>query len=94
VGVQLKTPQKSRRHLSIGKSELNSLSRNENVKIFQGVIEYLSELRRSGQVDNRTFDYLIKRAATQFVEAEISDRVQSVMDTKIAHINKNILEKL
>jgi hypothetical protein len=42
------------------------------------------KLRRDGDIDNDTFEGLVRQAAATFVETEISERVDRVLEDKIS----------
>jgi hypothetical protein len=59
-------------------------STRDHVEGFQNVIKYLVKLRRDGDIDDETFNGLVKQAAAAFVETEISDRVDRVLEDKLS----------
>jgi pentose-5-phosphate-3-epimerase len=57
---------------------------HDHVDAFQSVVKYLVKLRRDGDIDNDTFEGLVRQAAATFVETEISERVDRVLEDKIS----------
>ena len=57
---------------------------HDHVEAFQGVVKYLVKLRRDGDLDNDTFEGLVRQAAATFVETEISERIDRVLESKIS----------
>ena len=70
--------------LSHRKKRVKSFLPEHNyIKSFQYFIEYLVKLRRNKDIDNKTFEGLVKQAAASFVETEISNRINTVLNNKI-----------
>ncbi len=65
---------------------------HDHVEYFQSLIKYLVKLRRDGDIDNDTFEGLVCQSAANFVESEISQRIDIVLENKISL--DNILELL
>ena len=57
---------------------------HDHVEAFQSLVKYLVKLRRDGDVDNDTFEELVRQAAAAFVETEISERIDKVLENKIS----------
>ena len=55
-----------------------------HVETFQNLVKYLVELRRNGDIDNDTFEGLVRQATATFVETEISERIERVLESKIS----------
>ncbi len=51
---------------------------------FQSLVKYLVKLRRDGDIDNDTFEGLVRQSAANFVEAEISERIDMIFGNKIS----------
>ncbi len=51
---------------------------------FNSLIKYLVKLRRDGVLDDDVFEQLIKKAAAIFIEAEITERIDDVLEDKIS----------
>nr|VFJ55864.1 MAG: hypothetical protein BECKDK2373C_GA0170839_105022 [Candidatus Kentron sp. DK] len=49
-------------------------------EIFNNLVTYLVRLRRDGTLNDADFNELIKMISATFMEAEISDRVDGVLD--------------
>ena len=49
---------------------------------FNNLVKYLVRLRRDGTLSDDDFAELVKVASSIFIEAEISDRVESVLESK------------
>jgi len=45
---------------------------------------YLVSLRRKGEIDNDVFEELVKRASAAFVESELSERIDRILEEKIS----------
>ena len=56
----------------------------DHVELFQNLVKYLVRLRRDGDIDDDTFEGLVTQAAATFVEAEVSDRIDRVLESKIS----------
>ena len=65
---------------------------HDHVESFQSLVKYLVKLRRDGDIDNDTFESLVRQSAANFVENEISERIDMVLENKISL--DNILELL
>ncbi len=50
---------------------------------FNSLVKYLVTLRRDDTIDDETFAELVKRAAAMFVEAEITERVENILDRQL-----------
>lgn len=58
-----------------------------HIEGFNNLVKYLVRLRRDGTLDDGDFAELVKIASGMFIEAEISDRVESVLaSTKLDDI--------
>ena len=57
---------------------------HDHVEAFQSLGKYLVKLRRDGDIDNDTFEGLVRQAAATFVETEISERIDRVLENKIS----------
>jgi hypothetical protein len=49
---------------------------------FNNLVKYLVRLRRDGTLSDDDFSELVKMASAIFVETEISDRVESILENK------------
>jgi hypothetical protein len=66
-------------------TEVRFLPNSHNhVEAFQTIVKYLVKLRRDGDIDNDTFEGLVKQTASNFVETEISERIDRVLESKIS----------
>ncbi|CAN2041921.1 conserved hypothetical protein [Candidatus Magnetomoraceae bacterium gMMP-15] len=66
--------------------------RQNYIEYFQNLVKYLLKLRRDGDINDDTFEAFVCQAAANFVEAEISERIDMVFEDKIS-LN-NLLEIL
>ncbi|MEA3428830.1 MAG: hypothetical protein U9Q84_06420 [Thermodesulfobacteriota bacterium] len=57
---------------------------HDHVEAFQSLIKYMVKLRRDGDIDNDTFEGLVRQAAATFVETEISERIDKMLESKIS----------
>ena len=57
---------------------------HDHVEAFQSLVKYLLKLRRDGDIDNDTFGGLVRQAAATFVETEVSERIDKVLESKIS----------
>lgn len=57
---------------------------HDHVEALQSLIKYLVKLRRDGDINNDTFEGLVRQAAATFVETEISERFDRVLEGKIS----------
>ncbi|OQY01490.1 MAG: hypothetical protein B6I26_03960 [Desulfobacteraceae bacterium 4572_130] len=62
----------------------SSLPRHNHIKGFQYFVKHLIKLHQNKDIDNKTFQRLIKQAAASFVETEISNRINTVLNNKIS----------
>jgi len=53
-----------------------------HVEGFNNLVKYLVKLRRDGTVNDDDFRELVRMASAAFIEAEISDRVERVLEKK------------
>ena len=61
------------------------VSKTQNhIDVFQSLVKYLVKLRRDGDIDKDVFEGLVRQAAATFVETEISERVDKVLEDKIS----------
>jgi len=58
-------------------------SAHRHIEGFHNLVKYLVRLRRDGTLDNDDFTELVKRAAAVFIEAEVTDKVERVLEDKI-----------
>lgn len=75
-------------------SRANQIQESENrdhLETFQNLIKYIVRLRRAGMLDDNAFSELISQATGVFVENEISERIENVIENKIPY---NILPSL
>ena len=57
---------------------------HDHVEAFQSLVRYIVKLRRDGDISNDTFEELVRQATAIFVETEISDRIDRVLENKIS----------
>ena len=57
---------------------------HDHVEAFQSLVKYIVKLRRDGDINNDTFEELVRQAAAIFVETEISDRIDRVVESKFS----------
>ncbi|MEA1933467.1 MAG: hypothetical protein U9N60_03430 [Thermodesulfobacteriota bacterium] len=57
---------------------------HDHVEAFQSLVKYLVKLRRDGDINNDTFEGLVRQAAATFVETEISERIDRMLESKIS----------
>ena len=57
---------------------------HDHVEAFHSLTKYLVRLRRDGDIDNDTFEGLVRQAAAIFVEAEVSECIDRVLENKIS----------
>jgi len=55
---------------------------HDHIESFTSLVKYLVRLRRDGTLDDEDFAQLVKMVSTAFVESEIADRVDSILDNK------------
>lgn len=53
-----------------------------HVEGFNNLVKYLVKLRRNGTLNDEDFGELVKMASSVFIDAEISERVESVLENK------------
>ncbi len=53
-----------------------------HIDSFNSLVKYLVALRRDDTIDDEVFGALVKRAASMFVEAEITGRIDNILDRK------------
>lgn len=53
-----------------------------HIERFNSLVKYLVRLRRDGTLADDDFAEIVKLASTLFIEAEVSDRVDSVLDNE------------
>jgi hypothetical protein len=53
-----------------------------HIEGFNNLVKYLVRLRRDGTLGDDDFAEIVKLASTLFIEAEVSDRVDSVIENK------------
>ncbi|MCW7755368.1 hypothetical protein OOT00_15395 [Desulfobotulus sp. H1] len=51
---------------------------------FQNLIRYMVRLRNEGHMDDQAFDALVRQAAASYSGAEISERIEKVLVSKIS----------
>jgi hypothetical protein len=57
---------------------------HDRIEIFHNLVQYLEGLHRDGDIDDNTFEGLVSHGVATFVEAEISERVDRVVESKIS----------
>ena len=67
---------------------------HERVEYFQNMAKYLLRLRENGDITNDTFNYFIKKITADFVEAEISERINKVFNEKLQILTGRIFGRL
>ena len=55
-----------------------------HIEAFQSLVKYLVKLRRNGDIDNEVFEELVRQATATFVETEISQRIDRVLENHIS----------
>ncbi len=55
-----------------------------HIEGFNSLVKYLVTLRRDNTIDDDVFGELVKRAASMFVEAEVTERVDNILDRKVS----------
>jgi len=53
---------------------------HDHVKAFQSLVKYLIRLRQDGDIDNDTFDKLVRQIAATSAEVKISKRIDRVLN--------------
>jgi hypothetical protein len=51
---------------------------------FHNLVKYIVRLRRDGLIDDEVFGELIKRASAVFIEAELSEKIERVLEEKLS----------
>nr|VFK41517.1 MAG: hypothetical protein BECKSD772F_GA0070984_109311 [Candidatus Kentron sp. SD]VFK47583.1 MAG: hypothetical protein BECKSD772E_GA0070983_109811 [Candidatus Kentron sp. SD]VFK80288.1 MAG: hypothetical protein BECKSD772D_GA0070982_109910 [Candidatus Kentron sp. SD] len=64
---------------------------NARVETFNSLVGYLIRLRHDGTLDDTDFRALVKMASAMFVEAEISGKVESIVDKALENVLPDIL---
>ena len=59
-------------------------ARHAHIEGYHHLIKYLVSLRRKGEIDNDVFEELVKRASAAFVESELSERINRILEEKIS----------
>ena len=59
-------------------------SKKEHIQVegFSNLVNYMVKLRRDGTLTDDNFSKLVKLASAAFIEAEISERVENVLNRK------------
>lgn len=61
----------------------SALSTHRHIEGFNSLVKYLVSLRRDATIDDEVFGELVKRAAASFVESEVTERIDSILDRKL-----------
>jgi len=65
------------------RNELRSVRKTHgHIEGFNSLVKYLVRLRRDGTLSDDDFAELVKLASSMLIEAELSDRVQAVLENK------------
>jgi len=51
-------------------------------EFFQNIIKYLLRLRENGDIKDDTFDYFVKKITAEFIEIELSERINKILKNK------------
>ena len=54
----------------------------DHAENFRNLVAYLARLKRNGDIDDDTFDKLVRQSAATFVETEISDRIGNLLGSR------------
>lgn len=57
---------------------------HSNIEAFQSLVKYLVKLRHNEDIDNNTFEGLMQQATATFVETEISERIERVLESRLS----------
>lgn len=60
-----------------------------HIEGFCNLVKYIVRLRRDGTIDDEMFEELVKRASALFVESEISEKIERVLENKSNDYLKN-----
>lgn len=56
----------------------------KHIEGFHSLVKYLVRLRREGTIDNEVFEELITMSSALFVEAEVTERIDKVLEDKVS----------
>jgi hypothetical protein len=59
-------------------------SSRDHAEAFSNLVKYIVKLRRDGQIDDGAFKAIIKQAAANFVESEITSRIDSIIEDRFS----------
>jgi len=65
-------------------THLRDVESQQHVEGFHNLVKYLVRLRREGTIDNAVFEELMTMSSTLFVEAEVTDRIDKILEDKIS----------
>ncbi len=54
-----------------------------HIEGFYGLVKYLARLRREGAIEDEVFEELVKRASALFIEAELTERIDKIIENKL-----------
>lgn len=53
-----------------------------HIEGFCNLVKYIVRLRRDGTIEDEVFEDLVKRASALFIESEISEKINHVLENK------------
>ncbi|KAF3978775.1 MAG: hypothetical protein HFP77_00175 [Methylococcales symbiont of Iophon sp. n. MRB-2018] len=66
------------------KTYLHDVESQRHVEGFHSLVKYLVRLRREGTIDNEVFEELMAMSSALFVEAEVTERIDKILEDKIS----------
>ncbi len=66
------------------KTYLRDVESQRHVEGFHSLVKYLVRLRREGTIDNEVFEELMTMSSSLFVEAEVTERIDKILEDKIS----------
>lgn len=68
---------------------MKSVKHNLNVEKLKGVLSYFSYLYKSGEINDKILEVLIKYACSIYIENEIEIRIEETLEAKLLQFIKS-----
>jgi len=65
------------------REQSRSVLRESNLERLKIALSYFSYLKRQGTIEEQTFEVLVKYACSLFIENEVEEKIESVLERKL-----------
>ena len=69
--------------LTNSNSQVESVPEYNNTDEFHSILKYFIKIYQNGEIDKETFETIVKHLSAVFIENEISERIDRILEGKI-----------